>query len=102
MIVHFSKPFIKAVQKLSGKQLESVRDVIREVKKAQQLSDITDCKRLVGYSTVYRIRIGGRRAFFTYHIQIKDGAVTFQYLVSRGQAYSRKMETELKRIDGKS
>ena len=59
MNVGYSKAFIKAVDKLSGKQLDSVRDAIREVKQAQGIEDITDCTRLVGYHTVYRIRIGG-------------------------------------------
>ena len=99
MNVDYSKSFVKAVKKLSGKQLQSVHDVISEVKAANGLEDITDCKKLVGYDNVYRIRIGGYRAFFTFHVEIVDGVLMFQYLVSRGQAYSKKMETELKRID---
>jgi mRNA-degrading endonuclease RelE of RelBE toxin-antitoxin system len=99
MKVEYSKSFIKAVDKLSGKQLQSVRDVIAEVQNAEGLENITDCKKLVGYNNVYRIRIGGYRAFFTFHIEIIDGVVMFHYLVSRGQAYNKKMETELKRID---
>lgn len=49
----------------------------------------------LGYHTVYRIRIGGYRAFFTFHIEIIDDTVMFQYLVSRGQAYTKKVEKEL-------
>ncbi len=99
MKVDYSKVFIKAVNKLSGKQRDSVRDAIAEVKKAQGLEEITDCIRMVGYHTVYRIRIGGYRAFFTFHVEIVDGVVKFQYLVSRGQAYTKKIEKELKRLD---
>ena len=99
MNVDYSKYFIKAVKKLSGKELQSVREVIQEVKAAQDITEITDCKRLVNYNTIYRIRIGSYRAFFTFHIQITNDTVLFQYLVSRGQAYSKKMETELKRLD---
>lgn len=99
MRVDYSKSFIKAVDKLSGKELKSVRDVIDEVKKATSVEDITDCKRLVGYHTVYRIRIGDYRAFFTLHIEITDDVVKFQYLVSRGQAYSKKVKQQLKRTD---
>lgn len=101
MKVRLSKSFEKAVDKLSGKQLDSVLNVIREVKVAQSIEDITDCKRLVGYQSVYRIRIGGYRAFFTFHVEIIDDMVYFHYLVSRGQAYTKKVETELKRIDKK-
>lgn len=99
MKVDYSKVFIKAVNKLSGKQRDSVRDAIAEVKKAQGLEEITDCIRMVGYQTVYRIRIGGYRAFFTFHVEIVDDVVKFQYLVSRGQAYTKKIEKELKRLD---
>lgn len=99
MNVGYSKSFIKAVEKLSGKQLESVRSVIKEVKDAQRLEDITNCKRLVGYNAVYRIRIGAYRAFFTFHVEIVDDTLVFQYLVSRGQAYAKKVEKELKRLD---
>lgn len=99
MKVKFSKSFSKAVERLSGKQLDSVLDVIKEVKAAQGIEDITDCIGLVGYHSVYRIRIGGYRAIFTFHVEIVDDTVMFQYLVSRGQVYTKKVEKELKRLD---
>ena len=99
MRIKISKSFSKAIDRLSGKQLNSVLDVIKEVKAAQGIEDITDCTRLVGYNSVYRIRIGGYRAFFTFHIEIVDDVVYFRYLVSRGQAYTKKVESELKRLD---
>ena len=99
MRIKISKSFSKAIDRLSGKQLNSVLDVIKEVKAAQGIEDITDCTRLVGYHSVYRIRIGGYRAFFTFHIEIVDDVVYFRYLVSRGQAYTKKVEGELKRLD---
>lgn len=99
MKVAFSKSFEKSVRKLSGKTLESIRRVILEVKNAKDIHQITDCKQLVGYHNIYRIRIGDYRAFFTFHIQIIDDEVFFVYLVSRGEAYGKKMESSLKRID---
>lgn len=60
---------------------------------------ITDCKKLVGYRNVYRIRVGDYRAFFTFHVEIIDDTVIFRYLVLRGEAYSKKTKTELGRID---
>ena len=99
MKIKISKSFSKAIDRLSGKQLNSVLDVIKEVKAAQGIEDITDCTRLVGYHSVYRIRIGGYRAFFTFHIEIIDDVVNFRNLVSRGQAYTKKVESELKRLD---
>lgn len=99
MTVKYSKSFEKAVRKLSGKMLESVRRVILEVKAASGLQDLTDCKKLVGYVNVYRIRIGDYRAFFTLHIEIIDNVVCFEYLVSRGAAYNKSMQQKLKILD---
>lgn len=58
-------------------------------------------KKLVGYRNVYRIRIGDYRAFFTFHIEIVNDTVIFRYLVPRCEAYGKKTQTELKRIDDK-
>lgn len=99
MKVGYSKQFEKSVRKLSGKTLDSVRRVIIEVKNANNLRQITDCKQLVGYKNVYRIRIGDYRTFFTLHLTIVDDIVFFEYLVSRGKAYGKKMEEALRRID---
>ena len=99
MNVDYSKDFEKSVKKLSGKMLDSVRRVVAEVKSAESLKDITDCKKLLGYRNIYRIRIGDYRAFFTFHIEIINDTVIFRYLVSRGEAYAKKMDESLKRID---
>ena len=99
MNVEYSKDFEKSVKKLSGKMLDAIRRVITEFKTAENIKDITDCKKLVGYRNVYRIRIGDYRAFFTFHIEIVNDTVIFRYLVSRGEAYAKKMDESLKRID---
>ena len=99
MNVDYSKDFKESVKKLSGKMLDSVRRVVEEVKNAESLKDITDCKKLVGYRNVYRIRIGDYRAFFTFHIEIINDTIIFRYLVPRGEAYDKKAQKELKRID---
>ncbi len=97
MNVDFSKDFEKSVRKLSGKMLSSVKEVIQEVIDAKDLDDITNCIRLTGYDYVYRIRIGDYRFFFVFHIQIIGDTVMFEYLVSRGEAYNKKMEQKLRR-----
>ena len=99
MNVEYSKDFEKSVKKLSGKMLDSIRRVMTEVKNAENIKDITDCKKLVGYRNVCRIRIGDYRAFFTFHVEIVNGTVFFRYLVSRGEAYVKKNDESLQRID---
>ena len=78
MKIKYSKDFEKSVRKLSGKTLNSVKNTILEVKNATGLDEITDCKKLVGYDNVYRIRIGSLRAFLIFHIQIIDDYVFFK------------------------
>lgn len=99
MKVEYSKAFVKAAKKLSGKSLDSLQRVIAEVKEAKSISEITDCKKLVNFTGVYRIRMGGYRAFFTCHVAVMDGDVVFEYLVPRGQAYSKGMKAKLKSKD---
>ena len=99
MNVEFSKAFVKASKRLSGKMLDSLRRTIVEVKAAKGIQDISDCKKLVGYRNIYRIRLGDYRALFTLEIEFSGDTIFFQYLAPRGEAYGKKMKTELKRID---
>lgn len=99
MKVFFSKDFKKTAQRQSGKVLKSLQSVVLEVQGAKSIEEITDLKKLVGYNNVYRIRIGSLRAFFTLHIQIEGDTVFFRYLVNRGEAYSKEMEQNLRRVD---
>lgn len=105
MKVEYSKSFEKSVRKLSGKMLESVKAVILEVMAAEDLNDITDCRKIVGFDNVYRIRIGDLRALFLFTIikseesEDSESIVVFEYLISRGQVYSKKINEQLKRLD---
>ena len=74
MKVEYSKAFVKAVRKLSG-------------------------KKLAGYDFVYRIRIGSYRAFFTLHVHIENDVVMFEYLLPRGETYDKKNQEKLRCID---
>lgn len=47
MNVEYSKPFLKAVDKLSGKVLSSVLDMIREVKNAMVLMKLLIARNLL-------------------------------------------------------
>lgn len=99
MRVQFSKAFSKAMLKLSGKHRKSAVAAINEVIDATCIEEITDCKKIESFSSVYRIRIGDRRAFFVLHVEIEGDLVKFEYLVSRGEAYDKKYMEKLRRID---
>jgi mRNA-degrading endonuclease RelE of RelBE toxin-antitoxin system len=94
-----SKDFSKSLERLNGKELKSALNVLDEVSTAASIFDISDCKKLTNFQNVYRIRIGSRRAFFTFHIEIIDDVVFFRYLTSRGQAYDKAMERLLREKD---
>ncbi len=98
MKVDYSKDFEKAVRKLSGKILKSVIDAIDNVKLAQSIDDISNCKKIESLNSVYRIRIGDKRAFFVY-IEIEDNLVKFEYLLNRGEAYNKKNMQKLRNKD---
>ena len=57
--------------------LDSVRQAVQEVINAGNIEELTDCKKLVDYEFIYRLRIGSYRAFFSYHVQIVDTASCF-------------------------
>ena len=99
MKVDFSKDFNKAVRKLSGKILQSVIATIDEVKMAPSIEHIYNCKKIESLNSVYRIRIGDKRAFFVLHIQIEGDLVMFEYLISRGEAYDKKNMLKLRNKD---
>ena len=97
MNIKFSKEFEKTAKKLSGKHKESLRNVILEIRTAQSVIEIANCKKLIGYNSVYRIRLGDYRMFFL--LEIEKQTVFLKYLVSRGEAYSKEYHKRLKISD---
>lgn len=99
MRVQYSEEFAKAMEKLSGKLRESVKDAINEVIDASCIEEISNCRKIETLNSVYRIRIGSRRAFFVLHIEIEGNLAKFEYLVSRGEAYDKKNMERLRLKD---
>jgi len=87
MNVLYSKSFIKAALKLSGKYKNTLQEKIKEVKVAETIEELTDCKKLTNFSNAYRIRLGDYRAFFI--LTVVNNTVNFEYLVNRGDAYKK-------------
>lgn len=48
MNVKISKEFEKSAKKLSGKYKDSLKNVILEIRAAQSVGDIGNCKKLIG------------------------------------------------------
>lgn len=99
MKVEFSKEFSKALAKLSGKLRRSAVEAINEVYDASCIDELSDCKKIETLNSVYRLRIGDRRAFFVLHVKIEGDLVKFEYLLKRGEAYDKKNMDNLRRRD---
>ena len=91
----YSKSFIKAASKLTGKYKNSLQEKIKEVQAAASVEELTDCKKLTNFSNAYRIRIGDYRAFFI--LTIANNTVNFEYLVNRGDAYNKEYTKNLRK-----
>jgi mRNA-degrading endonuclease RelE of RelBE toxin-antitoxin system len=97
MNIKISKEFEKAAKKLSEKYKEPLKNVILEIRAVQSVGEIGNCRKLVGYNSVYRIRLGDYRMFFL--LEIVEQTVFLKYLVSRGDAYSKEYQEKLKQND---
>ena len=99
MKYRLSKAFEKSLLQLSGKELQSALDMLEKVESKERIEDIPDCIKLKSFNNVYRIKLGSRRAFFTFHVEIIENVLFFRYLINRGQAYDKAMEQKLRQID---
>ena len=97
MNIRVSKEFEKSAKKLSGKYKETLKQTILEIKSAQSINEITDCKKLVGFNSVYRVRMGYYRLFFV--LEIVENTAFLKYLVSRGEAYQKNNLEILRKFD---
>lgn len=79
--------------------LESVKYAIIEVKKAENIEQLSNCRKLESYQNVYRKKIGYLRAFFILDLKVEGDTVVFEYLVPRGQAYDKKIKEALRKKD---
>jgi mRNA-degrading endonuclease RelE of RelBE toxin-antitoxin system len=97
MNIKISKEFEKSAKKLSGKHKDSLKNLIVEIRAAQSVSDIANCRKLIGYNYVYRIRLSDYRVFFL--LEIIGQTVLLKYLVRRGEAYSKEYQEKLRLND---
>lgn len=90
---------MNSIECLSGKVLKSTIAVLKKVEEVNSISDIPNCKKLIGYNILYRIRVGSNRAIFAYGIIRTDGIVRFELLLPRGQAYKKEITKKLRELD---
>ena len=82
MRVEFNRYFLKDLDKLPGASVKSdVADVIEALERASSLSQVPNVKKLKGFRTAYRIRVGDFR------IVVVHGVVEFVRVVNRNTIY---------------
>jgi len=91
MRVEYSKQFVKAAYKLTGKYKVSLQRVISEILMIKDVADITNCIKMVGFQNSYRIKMGDYRLIFIF--KVVDQVVLFELLLSRGEVYRKEHET---------
>ncbi len=84
MEVKYEKSFAKDLKNIREKVLlKRVKDIIEEVKKAENLNEIGNIKKLKGYDTFYRIKFGDYRVGF----EVVDNQVIFTRFLHRKEVY---------------
>ncbi len=95
MKVEYSKQFVKAAYKLSGKYKLSLQRIIVEVMQANDVADLTNCIKMVGFQNSYRIKMGDYRLIYIF--KVVDQVVLFELLLSRGEIYRKEHEMNLRK-----
>jgi len=84
MNVEFDKSFNKALKKISHKSLfPKIELIIHECETANSVQDISNIKKLSGFSHFYRIRVGDYRI----GVEIINDTITFITILHRKDIY---------------
>ena len=95
MKVEYSKQFVKAAYKLTGKYKLSLKRIVSEVMQANDVTDLTNCIKMVGFKNSYRIKMGDYRLILVFKV-IED-VILFELLLSRGEVYRKEHELNLRK-----
>ena len=95
MRVEYSKQFVKAAYKLTGKYKLSLKRIIAEVMQAKDVAGLTNCIKMVGFQNSYRIKMGDYRIVFI--VKVVDSIAIFELLLSRGEIYRKEHEMNLRK-----
>ena len=84
MNVRYEKSFVKDLENIREKTLlQRVKDVIDEAKKANNIKEINNLKKLKSYDTFYRIKFGDYRV----GIEIANNEIIFTRFLHRKEIY---------------
>jgi mRNA interferase RelE/StbE len=84
MIVHFKKAFLKDLKRLNDRRLkEAIHGCILNVEEAESLGQVKNLKKLSGFESHFRIRIGNYRI----GLKVEDDVVHFVVFDHRKDIY---------------
>ena len=95
MKVAYSRQFVKAAYKLTGKYKKSLQRIIAEVMQADDVVGLTNCMKMAGFQNSYRIKMGDYRLIFIF--KVVDRVTIFELLLSRGEIYRKEHEMNLRK-----
>ena len=80
----FEKSFARDLKKIKDKRLlRQVQETIDQVESAASIKDVSNLKKMQGFDTYYRIRVGDYRI----GIEISEGQVIFVCFLNRKDIY---------------
>jgi mRNA interferase RelE/StbE len=86
MNFEFEKAFARDFRKVKSRELaSSISEVIKQVSEASKPDEITNLKKLTGYKSAFRIRIGDYRI----GVIIEKHTVIFVAFAHRSEIYKR-------------
>lgn len=80
MKVEYSRQFVKAAYKLTGKYKLSLQRIISEVILAKDEADLTIGIKMVGFQNSYRMKMGNYRLILV--LRVAEQVVIFELLLS--------------------
>ncbi|MBI1191624.1 MAG: type II toxin-antitoxin system RelE/ParE family toxin [Bacteroidetes bacterium] len=87
MIVRFDKSFGKAIDKVKDKAvLKRIENSILKVEMVQSIEELTSVRKLIGYSTYYRIKVGDYRIGIE---KVSSNEIRFVTVLHRKDIYKR-------------
>ena len=86
MDVLYESSFAKDLKRVKDEQLlKRIQNVIEEIKAANELAEVRNLKKLQGYDTFYRLRLGDYRI----GIEVEDRTLIFVRILHRKDIYRR-------------
>jgi len=84
MNVKFKRTYLKDLEKLPGDIKRGTEELsFLQIPKIQKLVDMTNVKKIKGYKSFYRVRIGDYRIGF----ELRNGVIVFYRVLHRKDIY---------------